>query len=473
LANNQVVVHFNDAPDHKLDFSGFGKDDRIEIDVQAFKTNGFTHIGSAVTNTVFNSGGTDRSEASSSRYIEFDTITRFGVSASFRSDENKATVNTLRVSSRVADVWKVATLADFGAANSDSGNTIINGYGGVMNRVSFVNAGGVAAQDIHVVVDASGAFVDTNADGVLQSSEAVDANRAFADGNDLVNLAANHVTIRFNDAPDKALNFQGFGADDKVEINLSELSRNGWVIGTPTRSRLSRDDSWTDDTSASSSLIQAGATINGRDYYFKISAERSSESATLSIYNRYFDSSGCSTVQRAELATFGDSGRGEIIDGQGGLMHQVSFVHNPTIHVVVEASGAYIDTNANGVLDATEAVDGNRAFFEDQDLVDLAHNTVVVKFNDAPDQALNFAGFGRDDRIEIDLSALQANGWKVDGNNVTDHWRGNDASASYCHNAYESSLGISGQTPNGKDFTFQASANSLGQRAQHTIEQPP
>jgi VCBS repeat-containing protein len=477
LANNQVVVHFNDAPDHKLDFSGFGKDDRVEIDVQAFKTNGFTHIGNTATDSWQDNWRNTCTSARSSHGVSFAGNDHLTVKAQLCTSNwgNHFATNILKVGTGHSGGSQWADLADFGTGSSSGGNAIIDGNGGVMNRVSFVDVGGVAAEDIHVVVDAAGAFIDTNADGILQSSEAVDANRAFANGDDLVNLAANHVTVTFNDAPDQALNFQGFGVDDKVEINLSEMGKNGWMLGDAVSSSLSAWN-WSSGRGARSSLNQSAATLNGNHYCFSVSASRADwqSTARLHLNGKRQTSSGSTQSSSPNLATFGHSGNAnKIIDGEGSLMHQVSFVHNPTVHVVVEASGAYIDTNANGVLDATEAVDANRAFYSgevqdgngnwswvNQDYVDLAHNTVVVKFNDAPDQALNFAGFGRDDRIEIDLSALQANGWHVSANNVTDNWQNQRNRTSNGTPTYQrSQIGLTGETHGGSNYWMTVTAS--------------
>jgi hypothetical protein len=79
-----------------------------------------------------------------------------------------------------------------------------------------------------------------------------------------------------------------------------------------------------------------------------------------------------------------------------------------TYSVVVESNGAWIDTNADGVKD-----DGETTAFANSGEYTLAEDTVTIEFNNKPDIAINLAGFGIDDLLEIDVTAWLTNtaGW--------------------------------------------------------------
>jgi hypothetical protein len=85
-----------------------------------------------------------------------------------------------------------------------------------------------ASPDVHVVVESTGAYIDTNGDGVHQTTETTVAEFGHGDNAD---LAADHVTIHFNsvplagEAPD-LLNLTGFGADDKIEFHVEAMMGN-------------------------------------------------------------------------------------------------------------------------------------------------------------------------------------------------------------------------------------------------------
>jgi hypothetical protein len=80
-----------------------------------------------------------------------------------------------------------------------------------------------ASPDVHVVVESTGAYIDTNGDGVHQSTELDVAN--FGHGGN-ADLAADSVTVHFNDVPTDVLNLTGFSADDKIEFHVEAMMGN-------------------------------------------------------------------------------------------------------------------------------------------------------------------------------------------------------------------------------------------------------
>jgi hypothetical protein len=84
--------------------------------------------------------------------------------------------------------------------------------------------------DVHVVVDRGNdngvfthaAWIDTNGDGVHQEDGTEDTPAVFGHGGS-ADLAANHVTIHFNDVPLEALDLTGFGTDDKIVFHIDPM----------------------------------------------------------------------------------------------------------------------------------------------------------------------------------------------------------------------------------------------------------
>jgi len=77
-------------------------------------------------------------------------------------------------------------------------------------------------------------------------------------------------------------------------------------------------------------------------------------------------------------------------------------------HVVVESTGAFIDFNGNGIIDAEDVVAVD--FTPMSGNVDLLNSAVTIHYNDLLDTPLNLSGFGDDDLIQIDVEAFIKNG---------------------------------------------------------------
>jgi hypothetical protein len=127
--------------------------------------------------------------------------------------------------------------------------------------------------------------------------------------------------------------------------------------------------------------------------------------------------------------SWGWIGAGAVAGGVGGYLLALEHGDSAgpvaaaaeTVHVVVEKEGAFIDTANYGVRDAGEdtiadfGVGGN---------ADLEGKAVFVHFNDVIDSdpkkavfgsaqgPLDFAGFGSDDKVEIDVSGFLHNVWE-------------------------------------------------------------
>lgn len=429
LSRGAVVLHFNDAPDAALDLRNFGLDDRIEIDVTALRGNGWDlPVGQPNQAWEFTDAGSGEGAAA----LVYDlTVNQnpanwLGVEGFYFYCSGSVSENSIGLTNHVAGGEGTDhMLGNFGTKEQvpqGAAHNQIVYNDDIWGRISFVNIhGNHVAQDVHVVVDhyrdendndAVAGFIDLDQDGVLDADEATADNMAFeTDGGvnaDLVNFAADHVTVTFNDAAADPLDFSGFGADDRIQINLNQLAANGWLVPeqlTSNEVTLSRANRCT-----SHDISGYMSTPQGDFASLTVRAERFGNERWIKLEGKKYTVEGTTpTTQR--LANFSTDfpliGRGELM-GQ-----QVSFVRDPQVHVVVENGGAYFDLDADGTLDANEYNDNNFAFGGEGEPVsqlDLAHQTVTIRFNSFADEPLNLEGFGRDDRIEIDLTKMGALG---------------------------------------------------------------
>jgi hypothetical protein len=277
-----------------------------------------------------------------------------------------------------------------------------------------------------------GAYIDQDGDGRLSAAEKVEANLAFAEGQDLINLRENRVTVRFDATPTEPLNFQGFGADDRIEINLSALGRQGWLQGNT--NQISLDGAIESTTIGTSNYVTteyaalnlAGRTAGGEDYELQLHSDPvvaglrlegrhrvgSGESAPLAPWSPDLDPDFAD--REAVLADFGGN---SLLTGLGGTLSKfVTFVRNDPIDVIVDAGGAYIDLDGDGVLDAAERTPDNQVFHQigtgasavlvGQDL--LAHEQVTIRFDAVPVKPLILDHLTSDDRILIGPDAEAA-----------------------------------------------------------------
>jgi hypothetical protein len=440
LARGAVVLHFNDAPDTALDLRNFGMDDRIEIDVAAFKEHGWNLPAAEVQprqNWEYLSSGSG--EGAVALVYSPDSGAPqdwFGVrgfySTKYTGCYNTVDSNSIWVSNAAGGACTSQQLGNFGThvRTGDHHNRMVDNDA-IWGRISFVNINGnQPAQDVHVVVDhyldanqndVVGAFIDLDKDGVLDANEATAENMAFhADGtvnSDLIDFSKDHVTVRFNDVPgSNALDFTGFGADDRVEINLNQLAANGWLIPdklTSDEMSISTNYGWAPHGSwakwSSRDISGYMSTRSGNFASLTVRAGRTYDgNRWLELEGAKYNAEGSNTFSWTKpLAQFSDQfqliGRGELLN------QQVAFVRDPQVHIVVDKGQAYFDLDADGKLDANEYNSDNYAFDGEGNPtggLDLAHQTVTIRFNDFADNTLNLSGFGRDDRIEIDLGKL-------------------------------------------------------------------
>ncbi len=349
-------------------------------------------------------------------HLNNDDLILIGTAAAAEWVATRAAADAARLAAQPVDEWGVF-------AQRANGFSLPRGHS-VESLVSLMSdLSGV--DSIQVVVDTvldaaggrlTGAYRDINGDGRIGALEAVPTNLAFAaDGTDLIGLDDRSVVIIFRDAPQAELDFSGFGVDDRVFVDLDGLGDNGWLGGGLahySEIRLGIGESaqtQNNEYSSGDVFAQTGRTAQGQAAslrFVQVVPAGSDSPLRLDIEGVRLDGE----IDRLALAEFGQ-GRDAL--GLFGLEGRVEFVQTtPEVQIVVDGGQAYLDLDADGVLDNAEARDDNLAFdHEGKDLIGLDRVNAVITFRDAPVAPLDFSGFGPDDRLEFDRAALAASGW--------------------------------------------------------------
>lgn len=210
FAANTVTIHYNDNPGGDISLAGFGLDDRIEIDVQAFIDNGHNALNILSIPDI-----TGNSLFTSKTYAGF-------------SNTGNSNTNTIRATVRLLLSAGRLTLFSRNGSSSPLEFTLPLASAlptdiTLQQMVDFVNLPAPPAT-VHVVVEREGAVIDYNGDGVRDNGE----NRLadFGPGGSADLAGATPVTIHFNDIPQNALDLTGFGTDDKIEFDVQAMRNN-------------------------------------------------------------------------------------------------------------------------------------------------------------------------------------------------------------------------------------------------------
>lgn len=299
---------------------------------------------------------------------------------------------------------------------------------------------------VHVVVDAEGAFIDTNADGIHDAGETTAAVFA-AHGN--ADLAANSVTVHFNDVPFATgpVDLTGFTMNDKIEIDVASFHGGNAITGANLGD--SHSFIYLHMNSRSSSF-----TVNFKAYTRSVSGPSSHHiNPGLSFYTSNYSSS-------FQLAHWDDANNplnhiSNVLPGAhlssggkiAGLTHAIDELNLgaghgvlidflwPAVHVIEQGGTYYIDGDRDGVLSPLEQYCSPLADFTAGGNAELASHSVVVHFHDVPTgNPLNLAGFGADDRIQLDLEAINY------GNRTI--LASNQAVAGHLHGPLEGNTGV-------------------------------
>jgi hypothetical protein len=269
LANKSVTVHFNNIPMSALNLTGFGTDDKIEIDtgddtwIDGFSV-GASSVLFGMAHHSYISGPTP-----------IITTAKTGIrfkqgSITFSSDSGSGTIaywndstNALNVQNNLLPNYTTSP-GNYSEVLADL-NT--NHYPGLVEFIWPVKV---------VVDDEAGhvaSFIDANANGLRDAGENtlallgqtqadVDAFNTAAGtsyGSQVVDLASENVTIHYNDLPtgNWVPDLTGFDGNDRIEIDADAL-RRGTDVALSGQNRYDAY-TWTDSLSAT-----GGTNYNSR-----------------------------------------------------------------------------------------------------------------------------------------------------------------------------------------------------------------
>lgn len=276
---------------------------------------------------------------------------------------------------------------------------------------------------VNVVVEKTGAFIDANANGILDGEEACHAANFDTGGN--ADLTRHDVLIHFNDAPDTVLNLTGFGSDDLIELDVTGFA--GGALADHSYGFFQQGFTLNAVSVAAegSSTWRAGFsnfTINRNSGQFpEFWAGGKAAELTLGNWSSKTTTTTGPTsapVKNVHTHTNQLLASNLHLADPANQIHLVNFVEPVTnkVSVVVEHSGfAYIDTDGDGFLDASENFSSNIADFGSGGNADLTANEVTIHFNGIPTDGsgghapLNLANFDFNDKVEIDIAQFQQN----------------------------------------------------------------
>lgn len=338
-----------------------------------------------------------------------------------------STVQVAEVGAAAAVSSSVPWLA-IGAGAAAGGGILL--AGGSHDTVAPVADTTPAVQDIHVVVARDGAFIDTDNDGVRDDSE---LTAIFGSDGDNVGLADHSVLIHFDDAPLDAIDLTGFRADDKIEFDVQTMY-NGNVFCESSNfvSKLASTAShivygFSCDVSFivnqhTSNVTDFNHNLHSGVYAMSVHAENSFNGTDYGAIAYWSDSGNALNDHNLVLPE--PPVMVNLLSGEGGgvvefvtMYNQDSVVVND--HVIVDAGGAFMDTNGNGIHDNSETT---AAVFSSGGNADLAANAITIHFHDAPDVPIDLTGFTSDDQIEIDMNAFYWGdklGWRTKQSSVS------------------------------------------------------
>ena len=298
-------------------------------------------------------------------------------------------------------VVKLNASADYETKTSYNINVIAtdNGAGALSDShavtINVTNDPTDDPSGMRLSINAGGAWVDTNTNGVKDGAEVYLAST--------VNATDTTVTFHVYDTPTAApINVTGFGLDDRIVIHGDALANATYTNGGPKLAEFV----------AIGVMHQSHATHFGSGYagYSKPDTGQFLVKVTGNNINLVSTPFGGGSVGNQSTVAHGAllhlTNPAATLATGNNMNTVVDFINPPDIHIVVERTGTYIDADADGVHDVGEvAVTG----FQSGGNVNLQTHHAVIHFNDAPLHFLNLTGFGSDDKMEFDATALMGN----------------------------------------------------------------
>jgi hypothetical protein len=473
LANGRVLIHFNNVPTAALNLAGFGDDDKIEIDIQAFVANDVWMSKTESSNASVNYDLTNP-VADVGNVTNPHPLTKFDLQG-ILPHSLAQTANGYKFAGAHAAISYAGNSPGFTSAIAKTGWVRYDANGQLLqlpyfnrwitpqaetagpplatnltlsnlSNVSFVNY-----PDIWVGVDADGVYFDADHDGRRDVTTAYSiAGTTAAGAADLDVHAAwlasgeeNNITLeaidfqkarvimQVNDVADSgALNLTGFGTDDRIIFNIGNLIENGVfsyganqgatavLAGNRMGYSLNHNGAgrgWIRHTNVGNTLklahdSVATPNIAGSGAAYSFANWADADNPLANFANYY---------QAAQFAALNSN---KALSAMLAAPQIVDIVLPTPVHVIVNAAGQWIDANGNGVLDGTDAA--THADFGLGGNASLVSKEVTIRFFDKPTYnidvnstpvPLNLSSFNGDDKIELDMAELYTNVFKAAG----------------------------------------------------------
>ena len=448
LANGRVSIHFNDVPTNVLNLAGFGGDDKIEIDIQAFVAN---QVWMSGTESYLTYGVTVNYDLTNPFVLSGHPLTKFDLQgilphslaqtangyqfAGAHAAISYAGNSPGYTKPRAKTAWvrydangqllQMPYINRWGTPQTEvAGPTLANNITlSDLSKVSFVNY-----PDIWVGVDADGMYFDADHDGKRDVTTAYaglgTSNAGAADLDVHANWLASgeesnitltgvdfqnaRVIMQVNDVQDSGpINLTGFGIDDRIIFNVGSLIENGALHWEAVRGVT--------DIGVGTSSVSNNFGVTGN----RISVYDTSSFKAIMVKGGLYDASSMFANWTDANNALGNSANFYQSNPEIGLNinkslsdmlaapQVVDIVLPSPVHVIVDAAGQWIDANGNGVLDGTEAT--THADFGLGGNASLVSKEVTIRFFDAPTTPLDLSAFNGDDKIELDMAQLYAN----------------------------------------------------------------
>ena len=323
---------------------------------------------------------------------------------SIAASDAKVTISgtsvTINPSNDLSDATEYYVLIDSEALTDTAGNAYVGISSTTALSFTTVAAATSSATTYAIVVESSGVWIDDNADGVKDAGETT----AFTNSGEYT-LAEDTVTIEFNDMPDTPLNLNGFGSDDKIEIDVTAFVSNTAVF----------------DFAASEFTNHEGyATSGSYASFYWILTTPNTALAGLSIADysttiaqkdqiRYTGFQSGTAIKTSGVLGTWTTASNLLDPANGDPRAYIDLVNIPTgsaastdSNAVVTSAGIFLDVNANGEKDSGDEAIADVSTW-------LAGGARTIQFDDAPTTAIDITGFGAEDKIEIDVTSVLTN----------------------------------------------------------------
>lgn len=347
LANRSVIIHLTDAPQSALNLTGFGEDDKIEIDVAALLNNGIlnsTAVYGGLASFAFEGLGLlgyyfSRTTGTSSSLTTHFTWIRVNHSSAMRPDFRGTSYGPFGITLNYINTSISGRTQGLIAYWTDSSNalnnmtkllpdTLTNTYTEILANLNANHYAGLVefVWPVNVVIDDQAgnvaSFIDSNANGMRDPGEdtlallgqteadvvAFNATAGTDYASQVVNLATEQVSIHYNDLPTSAWmpDLTGFGDNDRIEIDIPAMRNNLTIIDSAVLSNQGsitmRSQTQTYAGVSGVSSVGNAVYLSGGNLYFGHRASTPTSTGPSAMISAFYTATGTLEGKIAENA---------------------------------------------------------------------------------------------------------------------------------------------------------------------------